>query len=174
MDANGPEFEIGMHSPAGIRSDHRRMSQKQGAGRDIRIDIQLRLWLLGSFPSHPAMHLDAAIAHCLGKPHATEETPFGPEVLVYKVAGKMFALTDPGDFPATLNLKCEPGRALDLRDQYPAIQPGYHMNKRHWNTLTLDGSLPAAVVKELIDHSYDLVVGGLPRKDREAIGRGKG
>ena len=116
------------------------------------------------------MHLDAAIAHCLGKPGVTEETPFGPEVLVFKVAGKMFALTDPGEFPPALNLKCEPGRALDLRDRHPAIRPGYHMNKRHWNTLTLDGSLPAALVRELIDHSYDLVVSGLPRSARARIG----
>jgi predicted DNA-binding protein (MmcQ/YjbR family) len=115
------------------------------------------------------MHLDAAIAHCLGKPRATEETPFGPEVLVVKVAGRMFGLTKPGEFPPTFNLKCEPTRALGLRDQYPAIQPGYHMNKRHWNTLTLDGSLPASLVRELIDHSYDLVVSGLPRKVRDEL-----
>ena len=122
--------------------------------------------------AHSAMHLDVAIAHCLGKPGATEETPFGPEVLVFKVAGKMFALTDPGDFPPALNLKCEPTRALDLRDRYSSIQPGYHMNKRHWNTLTLDGALSAELVKELIDHSYDLVVVGLPRKVREGLGGG--
>jgi predicted DNA-binding protein (MmcQ/YjbR family) len=115
------------------------------------------------------MDLEDAIAHCLSQPHATEETPFGPEVLVYKVAGKIFALTAPGDFPATLNLKCEPGRALDLRDGYAAIRPGYHMNKRHWNTVTLDGSLPAALLRELIEHSYQLVVRGLPKKVREGL-----
>ena len=115
------------------------------------------------------MDLEDAIAHCLSQAHATEETPFGPEVLVYKVAGKIFALTAPGDFPATLNLKCEPGRALDLRDGYAAIRPGYHMNKRHWNTVTLDGSLPAALLRELIEHSYQLVVRGLPKKVREGL-----
>ncbi|MCX6875974.1 MAG: MmcQ/YjbR family DNA-binding protein [Verrucomicrobia bacterium] len=112
------------------------------------------------------MHLDDAIAHCLGQAHVTEETPFGPEVLVYKVAGKLFALTDPGDFPPAINLKCDPARALDLRDQHPAIRPGYHMNKTHWNTVVLDGSLPAALIRELIDHSYDLVVRSLPKKLR--------
>lgn len=110
------------------------------------------------------MDLIDAIAHCLSQPHATEETPFGPEVLVYKVGGKMFALTDPGGVPPTLNLKCEPLRALELRDRHAGIQPGYHMNKRHWNTVTLDGSLPAALVRELIEHSYQLVVSGLPKK----------
>ena len=116
------------------------------------------------------MDLEAAIAHCLSQPHVTEETPFGPEVLVYKVGGKVFALTEPDAFPATMNLKCDPERALDLRDQFAAIRPGYHMNKRHWNTLTLDGSLPSALVRELIEHSYQLVVRGLPRKVGEALG----
>ncbi len=117
------------------------------------------------------MNLEDAIAHCLSQPHVTEETPFGPEVLVYKVGGKMFALTVPDDFPATMNLKCEPLRALEFRDRFAAIQPGYHMNKRHWNTVTLDGSLPATLVSELIEHSYQLVVAGLPRKVREELGR---
>jgi predicted DNA-binding protein (MmcQ/YjbR family) len=115
------------------------------------------------------MHLDEAIAHCLGLPHVTEETPFGPEVLVYKVGGRMFALTEPGGFPPAMNLKCDPDRAALLRDQYRAITPGYHMNKRHWNTLTLDGTLPAALVRELIEHSYALVVAGLPAKVRAAL-----
>jgi predicted DNA-binding protein (MmcQ/YjbR family) len=118
------------------------------------------------------MELEDAIAHCLSQPHATEETPFGPEVLVYKVGGKVFALTEPDAFPATLNLKCDPERALDLRDQFAAIRPGYHMNKRHWNTLTLDGSLPTALVRELIEHSYQLVVRGLPKKARDGLRTG--
>ena len=115
------------------------------------------------------MHLEDAIAHCLSQAHACETTPFGPEVLVYKVGGKMFAWTEPEAFPATMNLKCEPLRALELRDRFEAIRPGYHMNKRHWNTVTLDGSLPATLVRELIEHSYQLVVHGLPRKVREAL-----
>jgi len=109
------------------------------------------------------MDLPDAISHILSKPGAEETMPFGPDTLVYKVGGKMFALTSPDDFPSSLNLKCDPERALALRDQYAAIIPGYHMNKRHWNTLTLDGSVPAPLVRELIDHSYDLVVAALPK-----------
>jgi predicted DNA-binding protein (MmcQ/YjbR family) len=116
------------------------------------------------------MHLEEAIAHCLSLPGVVEDTPFGPDVLVFKVGGKLFALTDPGDVPPAMNLKCDPERALALRDQYAAIQPGYHMNKRHWNTLTLDGTVPTAVVRELIDHSYALVVGGLPARAKKSRG----
>ena len=112
------------------------------------------------------MDLPAAIAHFLSKPGAVETTPFGPDVLVYKVGGKMFALTQQDEFPASINLKCDPERAIVLREEQEAIIPGYHMNKRHWNTLTLDGSLPTKLVKELIDHSYALVVASLPKSQR--------
>lgn len=115
------------------------------------------------------MHLDELIAHCLGKRGATEETPFGPEVLVYKVGGKLFALTNPDDVPPEVNLKCDPDRAIELRDRYEAVRPGYHMNKQHWNTVVLDGSLPDALVIELVDHSYDLVFKGLSRAVREGL-----
>ncbi len=112
------------------------------------------------------MDLPEAIDLCLGLPGAGETTPFGPEVLVYKVAGKIFALTDPGDFPPRMNLKCDPVRADELRERYDAVQPGYHMNKRHWNTVALDGSLPPSLVRELILHSYELVVASLPKAKR--------
>ncbi len=112
------------------------------------------------------MDLPAVIARFLSKPGALETTPFGPDVLVYKVGGKMFALTQPDEFPASINLKCDPERATILREEHEAIIPGYHMNKRHWNTLILDGSLPTKLVKELIDHSYDLVVASLPKSQR--------
>jgi len=115
------------------------------------------------------MDLPDVIEHFLSKPGAEETTPFGPDVLVYKVAGKMFALTSPGDFPATINLKCDPDRSVMLREEHPAITPGYHMNKRHWNTLILDGSLPSRLLRELIDHSYDLVVASLPKAAREQL-----
>ncbi len=115
------------------------------------------------------MHLDELIAHCLSKRGATEETPFGPEVLVYKVGGKLFALTNPDDVPPEVNLKCDPDRAIELRDRYEAVRPGYHMNKRHWNTVVLDGSLPDALVLELVDHSYDLVFKSLSRAVREGL-----
>lgn len=112
------------------------------------------------------MDLPDVIAYFLTKPGAEETTPFGPDTLVYKVGGKLFALTSPDEFPARINLKCDPERAITLRDEYAAILPGYHMNKRHWNTLVLDGTLPAKLVRELIDHSYALVRASLP-KNRE-------
>ncbi|RYD19758.1 MAG: MmcQ/YjbR family DNA-binding protein [Verrucomicrobiaceae bacterium] len=113
------------------------------------------------------MDLPDAIAHCLSKPGAEETTPFGPEVLVYKIGGKVFALTDPDQFPARMNLKCDPDRAVELRDEYDSVLPGFHMNKKHWNTIVLDGSLPGKLVKEMIDHSYELVVKGLPKGKRK-------
>lgn len=112
---------------------------------------------------------DDARSHMLAKPEVTEERPFGPEVLVYKVLGKMFATLGFEDEVGRMNLKCDPERALELRDEHEAIIPGYHMNKKHWNTLVLDGSLPAALVAELIGHSYTLVVQGLPKKLRENL-----
>jgi len=115
------------------------------------------------------MDLPDAVAQCLSKPGAEETTPFGPEAVVYKVGGKLFAIAIPDDMPPRLNLKCDPDRALELRDAYPAVLPGYHMNKKHWNTLVLDGSLPAALVRDLIDHSYALVVAGLPARERARL-----
>ena len=109
-------------------------------------------------------------AHCLSLPHVEETMPFGTDVLVYKIGGKMFALVIPDDFPPSVNLKCDPDRALELRDRYEDIQPGYHMNKRHWNTLILEGRLPARLVRELIDHSYQLVTAGHSRKVRAGLG----
>jgi predicted DNA-binding protein (MmcQ/YjbR family) len=110
------------------------------------------------------MDLPDVIVHCLSKPGAEETTPFGPDVFVYKVAGKMFALTSPGDFPATVNLKCDPERSIALREEYEGIVPGHHMNKKHWNTVMLNGSVPAKLIRELIDHSYELV--GKARKSK--------
>ncbi len=115
------------------------------------------------------MDLPTAIEICLGMTGAEETMPFGPEVLVYKVAGKMFALAVPDDVPARMNLKCDPEKALELRDRYEGITPGYHMNKRHWNTVLLDGSVPGALVREMIGDSYALVVKGLTRKQREVL-----
>lgn len=115
------------------------------------------------------MNLADAIDHCLAKKGVEETTPFGPDALVYKVLGKMFALTDPDVVPARMNLKCDPDRALELRDEYEAIIPGYHMNKKHWNTVTLDETLSSDLVLELIDHSYELVVKGLKKSDREKL-----
>lgn len=102
--------------------------------------------------------------YCAGKPGATEDYPFGENTLVFKVAGKMFALTGTGGMPPTVNLKCDPERAIELRERYEAVEPGYHMNKKHWNTVTIDGSIPIREVREMIDHSYALVVASLPKK----------
>lgn len=101
---------------------------------------------------------------------ATEETPFGPEVKVYKIGGKMFALVAWESQPLRLTVKCHPEDAQIQRSLYPAIQPGYHMNKEHWNTLTLDGSLPADLVQQLISDSYQLVISKLPRSQRRQLG----
>ena len=116
------------------------------------------------------MDLASVCAHCLSLPHVEECTPFGPDVLVYKVGGKLFALTEPDEFPARMNLKCDPDRAIELRDEHEGIIPGYHMNKRHWNTIILDGSVPSKLVRELIDHSYTLVTASLPSKARKELG----
>ncbi len=99
----------------------------------------------------------------LSKPRVTEGTPFGPDVLVFKVGGKMFALAALDEMPTTVNLKCDPDWALDLRDRYEQVRPGYHMNKKHWNTVEIEGSVPDTELRKMIDHSYDLVVESLPK-----------
>jgi predicted DNA-binding protein (MmcQ/YjbR family) len=97
--------------------------------------------------------------YCLNKPFAEETYPFGETTTVFKVRGKMFALTPAEENPATINLKCDPTRAIILRQDHPEITAGYHMNKVHWNTLDLRGNLPDELVAEFIDHSYNLVTG---------------
>jgi predicted DNA-binding protein (MmcQ/YjbR family) len=104
--------------------------------------------------------------YCLSKPSATEETPFGSDVLVFKVGGKIFALAALDEVPPTVNLKCDPELALDLRDRYEQVRPGYHMNKRHWNTVEIDGGIPDLELRKMIDHSYDLVAKSLPKAAR--------
>jgi predicted DNA-binding protein (MmcQ/YjbR family) len=108
---------------------------------------------------------------CLRQPGAVEDFPFGPETSVFKVAGKIFALSALARDPLEVSVKCEPELAVDLRITYPAIRPGYHLNKRHWNTITLDGSLPDQLVRDLVEDSYDLVVEGLPKRERERLAR---
>jgi len=107
---------------------------------------------------------------CLRQPGAIEDFPFGPATSVFKVAGKMFALSRLESAPLEVSVKCEPDLAVGLRESHPAIRPGYHLNKRHWNTITLDGSLPDEFVRDLIEDSYDLVVSALPRRTREQLG----
>ncbi|MEU8518202.1 MmcQ/YjbR family DNA-binding protein [Streptomyces sp. NBC_01216] len=109
-------------------------------------------------------------AFCLGFEDVTEEFPFTPETSVFKVAGKMFALCALDAEPLRVNLKCDPEEAVRLREEYPAVAPGYHMNKRHWNTVTA-GELPDRMVRELVEDSYDLVVAGLPKAVRLRLDR---
>ena len=102
-------------------------------------------------------------------PEAREDFPFGPDVAVMKILHKMFATLGEEKGVPRINLKCDPDEAVMLRDIFTAVIPGYHMNKRHWNTLVLDGSLKPKLVRELCDHSYELVVAKLPKRDRESL-----
>lgn len=112
----------------------------------------------------------AALAKlCLGLPGAREEFPFGEDNSVFKVSGKVFALSPLKAKPLRISLKCEPDLAVRLRAEHPAIIPGYHLNKQHWNTVELDGSLSDDFVREMIEDSYDLVVAGLPKREREKL-----
>ncbi|SFJ25036.1 Predicted DNA-binding protein, MmcQ/YjbR family [Amycolatopsis sacchari] len=106
---------------------------------------------------------------CLDLPGAREEFPFDERNSVFKVAGKMFALSPLRAKPLRVSLKCDPDFAVQLRLQYPAITGGYHLNKRHWNTVVLDGSVPDPLVHQLVEDSYDLVVAGLPKREREKL-----
>jgi predicted DNA-binding protein (MmcQ/YjbR family) len=112
---------------------------------------------------------DGVIAACTAKPGAVEDYPFGDEVAVFKVSGRMFALVPLGGEPASVSLKCDPSLAISLRHRYAGVTPGYHLNKRHWNTVLLDGSVPEEEVRELIDHSYGLVVARLTRAQRDHL-----
>ncbi|HQW86938.1 MAG TPA: MmcQ/YjbR family DNA-binding protein [Flavobacteriales bacterium] len=115
------------------------------------------------------MTLEAFRAYCAAFPGFSEDLPFGPEVLAFRVGGRIFALMDVDAFES-VNLKCDPERAVDLREQHPGITPGYHMNKRHWNTVRTDGSVPHRLLLELARHSYELVRASLPRKVRDTLG----
>ncbi|MBO0711609.1 MAG: MmcQ/YjbR family DNA-binding protein [Acetobacteraceae bacterium] len=108
--------------------------------------------------------------HCLSFPGSAETFPFGPATSVFKVAGKMFALSQLAQRPLRVSLKCEPQLAEQLREAHPAVRPGYHLNKRHWNTVIIDGTLPGEVIKDMIEDSYDLVVSQLPAFQRRALG----
>jgi predicted DNA-binding protein (MmcQ/YjbR family) len=111
--------------------------------------------------------------YCLAKPGGSEETPFGPDVLVFKVGGKMFALAALDEVPTTVNLKCDPDLALDLRDRHEQVRPGYHMNKKHWNTVEIGSGIPDAELRKMIDHSYELVIKGLPKSTAKVGARSR-
>ncbi len=106
------------------------------------------------------MNIEELRSYCLAKKGVTESLPFGEDTLVFKVMDKIFALSNlEGDF--SVNLKCDPEKAIELREHYPSVQPGYHINKKHWNTIYIDGSIDDQLIREWIDHSYQLVVDSL-------------
>ena len=115
------------------------------------------------------MDFDDARGYLLQRPEAFEDFPFGPDVYVYKIRNKMFATLGSDDSVARMNLKCDPEEAMILRDVFDAVSPGYHMNKAHWNTVLLNGSIPRGEIERMIDRSYGLVVKSLKKAERIAL-----
>jgi len=103
------------------------------------------------------MNIETLREYCLSKPDAEETFPFGPDTLVYKVNGKVFLIAGLGSQPLSFNVKCDPDKAIELREEFDCVKPGYHMNKKYWNTIVVDGSVSSKQLKEWIDHSYELV-----------------
>lgn len=114
------------------------------------------------------MNIEFFRKYCLSKPGTSEATPFDENTLCFKVGSKIFAIIDI-DLFESVNLKCNPERAIELREEYEGIVPGYHMNKKHWNTVAFDGSVPDPLILELVDHSYELVYKSLTKTERENI-----
>lgn len=114
------------------------------------------------------MDIETYRNYCLSKKGVTETFPFGPDTLVFKVMGKMFALSDIDAF-ASINLKCDPEESVHLRERYPAVLPGYHMSKLHWNTVLMDGTIPDKLILQWIDHSYEQVVAKFPKKLKQEL-----
>lgn len=122
------------------------------------------------------MNIEQFFEICQSKKGVTEDFPFDQDTLVFKVGGKMFALSSLSEWEngtPSVNLKCDPDRSLELRAEYEGITPGYHMSKKHWNTIEINKDVPDALLKQLIQHSYDLVFAGLPKKVRDEILIGK-
>lgn len=103
------------------------------------------------------MNVETIREYCLSKPSVEEALPFGPDTLVFKISGKIFLLMGLDSEQLSFNVKCDPAKAIELREEFPCVIPGYHMNKKHWNTVIVDGPVPSKQLKEWIDHSYDLV-----------------
>jgi len=116
------------------------------------------------------MDLETIRKYCLEKKSTTESFPFGESTLVFKVRGKVFLLMGLENVPLQFNVKCDPEKAEQLREEYSSVLPGYHMNKKHWNTVILNGQLSAKKIREMIDDSYELVVRSLPLKERKKLG----
>lgn len=117
------------------------------------------------------MNIEEIRNYCVAKQGVEESFPFDESTLVFKVGGKMFLLLDIESNPPGFNVKCEPEKALELRENYSCVQPGYHMNKQHWNTITVDGSVPRSVITGWIDDSYNLIHKSLPAKTKKAISK---
>ncbi len=115
------------------------------------------------------MHLEQLRAYCLAKPAATEDQPFGPGTLVFKVGGRMFALASLDEVPAHVALKCDPERAVELRERYAGVTTAPYMDKRLWNSVALDGEVPSDEIRSLVDHSYELVLAKLPKAKRAEL-----
>ncbi len=115
------------------------------------------------------MNTDAVLAACAACGEAVEDYPFGDDVAVFKVGGKVFALISLTDTPGRVTLKCDPDWAVELRAQYAAVQPGYHTNKRHWNTVTLDRSVDQSEIQAMLTHSYELVLASLTKAQRASL-----
>jgi predicted DNA-binding protein (MmcQ/YjbR family) len=115
------------------------------------------------------MDIETLRAYCLAKQQAEEGFPFGESTLVFKVRGKIFLLAGLDEPILQFNVKCDPEKAIEWRERFSSILPGYHMNKKWWDTVVVDGSVPGKLLKEMIDDSYRLVVAGLPKKDREGL-----
>lgn len=115
------------------------------------------------------MNFKTLSSYCLSKKGAIEDYPFGDDVLVIKIASKMFALISERNDQLNISLKCDPFLAENLRQQYPAITPGYHLNKSHWNTILIDSSIPESELNKMIDHSYELVFKRLKKLEKDAI-----
>ena len=115
------------------------------------------------------MHIETLREYCLSKKAVTEDFPFGETTLVFRVKEKIFLLVSLDADPLQFNAKCDPEKAVELREEYDAVKPGYHMNKKHWNTIIIDGSIPSKLIKEMIDDSYNLIVQSLPKKVRDDL-----
>ena len=115
------------------------------------------------------MNAETLRAYTLAKKGVEECQPFGPDNLVYKIGGKVFLLVSLDAVPLQFNVKCDPDTALELRERHACVLPGYHMNKKHWNTILVDGTVSDKLLQQWVDHSYDLVYESLPKKSKEAL-----
>ena len=115
------------------------------------------------------MNIETLRDYCLSKKAVTEDFPFGETTLVFRVLNKIFLLVSLDADPLQFNAKCDPEKAIQLREEYDTVKPGYHMNKKHWNTVIIDGTISTKLIKEMIDDSYDLIIQSLPKKLREEL-----